>query len=102
MSNLIKAMAVNDLKPLSSNASSQIGNVSKPKSSVFKDMVNQVNQLAQQGHHIESSLEKATLGEGGLEHVAQDIAEFSVQIEAVKNIVDASSSAVKSLINTPL
>lgn len=62
----------------------------------------QLSHLSGEGRQIETNIHQAVLGKGGLEHVAQDFAEFSAQIEAIKNLADAGIASLKQIINTPI
>lgn len=58
--------------------------------------------ISTEGLRIESNINEAVMGKGGLEHIVQDFAEFVTQVEAIKNITDAGISAVKQVVNTPI
>lgn len=50
------------------------------------------------GRRIESSLDGAIMGQDGMEQVIQDVAEYSVKVEAFKNILDTAISSTKKVV----
>jgi hypothetical protein len=57
-----------------------------------------VQSVMNDGRRIEASLGGAIMGQDGMEQVIQDVAEYSVKVEAFKNILDTAISSTKKLV----